>query len=168
MESCPSENRLVAFAAGRLSPAEAPAMHAHLDVCAECRALVAELATGDGPRSEAASGAATGATTTSRETTPGELDEYRVIRLLGSGAMGVVYLARDTVLDRPVAIKWIAAREPDAEARRRFLVEALGGGAAAPPQRGGALPRRAARRAPLPGVGIRRRTEPRSRDAAAG
>jgi serine/threonine protein kinase/formylglycine-generating enzyme required for sulfatase activity len=35
-----------------------------------------------------------------------------------------VYLAHDTVLDRPVAVKFIASLEPNSEARERFLVEA--------------------------------------------
>jgi serine/threonine protein kinase len=38
--------------------------------------------------------------------------------------MGEVYLAHDTVLDRHVAVKFIAALQPDAAARERFLVEA--------------------------------------------
>ena len=36
----------------------------------------------------------------------------------------MVYLGHDSSLDRPVAIKFIAAREPDARARERFLREA--------------------------------------------
>jgi formylglycine-generating enzyme required for sulfatase activity len=55
---------------------------------------------------------------------PTELDEYQLLRPLGHGAMGIVYLAHDTVLDRAVAIKWIAAVKPDAKARNRFLLEA--------------------------------------------
>jgi serine/threonine protein kinase len=38
--------------------------------------------------------------------------------------MGRVYLARDTVLDRPVAVKFIGNVAPDADDRERFLVEA--------------------------------------------
>jgi serine/threonine protein kinase len=54
---------------------------------------------------------------------PTEVAEYRIVRLLGRGAMGQVYLAHDTLLDRPVAIKFIAA-EPSSAIRERFLVEA--------------------------------------------
>lgn len=54
---------------------------------------------------------------------PSEVAEYRMIRLLGRGAMGQVYLAHDTLLDRPVAIKFIA-QEPNLALRERFLTEA--------------------------------------------
>src|SRR5215470_11590512 len=52
------------------------------------------------------------------------VDEYKLIRRLGVGGMGTVYVARDTLLDRLVAIKFIAAVEPDEVARRRFHNEA--------------------------------------------
>jgi len=55
---------------------------------------------------------------------PPEFDGFRVVSEIGKGAMGRVYLGRDLALERPVALKFIAAAEPDAHARSRFLVEA--------------------------------------------
>jgi serine/threonine protein kinase/formylglycine-generating enzyme required for sulfatase activity len=55
---------------------------------------------------------------------PPAFDGYRIIRPIGEGGMGRVYLAEDTVLDRPVAIKLLLAARPDPETRKRFLVEA--------------------------------------------
>ncbi|MFY2562497.1 protein kinase domain-containing protein [Corallococcus terminator] len=58
---------------------------------------------------------------------PREFEEYQVLRPLGRGAMGQVFLARDTLLDRLVAVKFIATpagRLPDAVARARFFQEA--------------------------------------------
>jgi formylglycine-generating enzyme required for sulfatase activity len=56
-------------------------------------------------------------------TPPAEFDDYVIVRALGAGRMGHVYLAEDTVLARAVAIKFIAG-VPDLGARRRFLLEA--------------------------------------------
>lgn len=55
----------------------------------------------------------------------GRLAQFRVLTQLGAGGMGVVYLAKDTKLQRSVALKVLrprTARDPDA--RARFLREA--------------------------------------------
>jgi serine/threonine protein kinase/formylglycine-generating enzyme required for sulfatase activity len=56
-------------------------------------------------------------------TPPREFDGYKLMKLLGKGGMGAVYLALDTQLDRPVAVKFILT-DDDPSARRRFMVEA--------------------------------------------
>ena len=53
------------------------------------------------------------------------VDHFRVIRFLDRGAMGEVYLARDTKLGRKVALKLIpVSRLKSAQAARDFLFEA--------------------------------------------
>ncbi len=64
---------------------------------------------------------------------PAKIGKYDVERVLGKGAMGVVYLARDPMIKRPVAIKTVflpQGLEPHkvAEFRERFLREARAAG----------------------------------------
>src|SRR5262249_19083296 len=54
---------------------------------------------------------------------PSALGGYRIVRPLGRGGMGRVFLGHDTLLDRAVAIKFIAAAEPGPDWRERFLTE---------------------------------------------
>jgi len=57
---------------------------------------------------------------------PGEkIGHYEIIRLIGKGGMGEVYLARDTILDRKVALKFLPDElEGDSRTRDRFVREA--------------------------------------------
>src|SRR6185503_9918677 len=56
---------------------------------------------------------------------PPAFDEYRVVRRLGGGAMGEVYLCEDVLLERQVAVKFVhAGPDRSAAAAQRFYVEA--------------------------------------------
>ncbi len=55
----------------------------------------------------------------------GRIGKYEILRPLGKGAMGQVYLARDTMLDRDVALKVMVAQiADDPELKTRFEREA--------------------------------------------
>ncbi|CAN5914812.1 hypothetical protein BH23PLA1_BH23PLA1_11320 [soil metagenome] len=59
---------------------------------------------------------------------PGDLPEqfgrYKILRRLGKGGMGTVYLAHDSQIDRTVALKVPLIRDNDPELLQRFLREA--------------------------------------------
>ena len=89
---------------------------------AELRADVERLLAGNEPswQSPAAKLFAAGA-----ELAPGDtVAHYRIESRLGEGGMGVVYKARDTRLNRVVAIKFLSSDAADEDDRRRFQQEA--------------------------------------------
>jgi eukaryotic-like serine/threonine-protein kinase len=55
---------------------------------------------------------------------PEKIGKYEVIELIGRGGMGMIFKARDPVLDRPVALKVISSLEITPELRTRFYREA--------------------------------------------
>ena len=63
------------------------------------------------------------ASTSAALDTPARIGHYTILRKLGEGGMGAVYAARDTRLERTVALKTIT-RANDDTARQRFWREA--------------------------------------------
>lgn len=54
-----------------------------------------------------------------------QVKQFQILKQIGKGGMGEVYLAKDTILDRKVAIKFLTAEmQQDPAARQRLLKEA--------------------------------------------
>jgi len=131
METCPSDDQLLDFAAGRLAGAEPETMLAHLDGCAGCRAALdaaieevasAAAATRDPARATPGSGPAAAAEPESGA----RISRYTILQRIGAGGMGVVYAAYDPELDRRVALKLLrdTGGPSQDEARARLTREA--------------------------------------------
>ncbi len=107
---CPTENTVVELLESGMAPERRAVVGEHVDRCDSCRELVAVMArsqltaSGMGRRMRFA---------LPSEEEPGllaagdQLGRYRVEELIGQGAMGAVYAARDPELDRRVAVKVI-------------------------------------------------------------
>ncbi len=119
MSACLTASALAELVTGRLSSEVAAVAQHHLDACEACFRMVVEAARstihGGGPAPPPSGDAAPGV--------PRQIEEYRILRRVGQGGMGQVFLGLDTRLDRQVAIKLLGI-ETRAAARERFLIEA--------------------------------------------
>jgi serine/threonine protein kinase len=146
----PSVQALALFSSGKLSEAQAVTVATHLETCADCRGAVEKLppdsflgkvraAKPGGTVLPAPTGLPSGASVAGASgpavpvpDLPPELvdhPKFRVVRELGRGGMGVIYLAEHRVMDKPVALKVISASVLDnPTAVARFLSEVRAAG----------------------------------------
>ena len=143
---CPTAERLKAYSLGRLPEAENDELFEHLRSCTTCQAeletvddaedsLISELRARDPSASLAeepdcklamvkalgALAAADELSATGLQDIPQTIGEYEIVRLLGRGGMGKVFLARHNKLGRHVAVKLLSShRLADQRTRDRF------------------------------------------------
>ena len=111
--SCPTPDELKRFALMReVLPDSAVATHVR--ECETCRTVVEQLQTNDdtdNAEQTATQDDITRTATPATERTPSPVPEtvgdVDILRLLGSGGMGAVYLGRDRMLSRDVAVKFL-------------------------------------------------------------
>ena len=135
---CPSLSTLSDFVLGKLRFAEQSTVAEHLDVCAECEqktgqldgiadAVVSTLRRIAGSDARAAGAATVAAGAPRVAGMPGATEpwgEFRIVREIGRGGMGVVYEAYQGSLNRHVALKFL----PEHGNLSRFRREAQAAG----------------------------------------
>ena len=117
--SCPDSEQIEHYVCGRLSETELAEFEAHLEDCPKCSSRVAEARENQSLLSELREFQTKDSLVSAKKVmrvqeigTIGRAQEllgsqYRVVKKVGQGAAGEVFQAIDTILDRPVAVKFL-------------------------------------------------------------
>jgi serine/threonine protein kinase len=134
--NCPDSEHIERYICERLSHSELAQFEAHLKDCSKCSSRVTEARENESLLSElrefqtksslASSGRITRVQEIRTVERAGELlgSQYRVIKKVGQGAAGEVFQAIDTILDRPVAVKFLNRKYADESTREERWQEA--------------------------------------------
>jgi urea transport system substrate-binding protein len=139
---CPPSGKIADLEANALPNAEAELIRQHLAICATCRGKLSRAET---LRPHPGENAVSSSDTIAHVSQPakthsgipldflrpaeqadeiGRLGDYRILRVIGSGGMGIVFEAEDAGLRRRIALKVLRPDLTDNEYRERFLREA--------------------------------------------
>jgi urea transport system substrate-binding protein len=142
--SCPAPEKLADLAANALSEAEADRLRRHIASCPDCQARLSRSETSarhgspvDGSSDTISFGRWRASPDRAATDIPvsflrppegsdelGRLGDYRILRIIGKGGMGIVFEAEDIALGRRIALKVLRPDMSDEEFRQRFLREA--------------------------------------------
>ena len=129
---CPDQSVVDSFVNGRLDDERMASIAAHLDTCTDCQAKVeSEFAGANLARAMRAESFGTARIGVHEGTSfqeafriPDRLGQFRVLKLLGEGGMGQVFLAEDGELQRLVAVKVLKSTFASETESKRFQLEA--------------------------------------------
>ncbi|MEM6992244.1 MAG: serine/threonine-protein kinase [Myxococcota bacterium] len=120
---CPGDETLAGLVGSTLPDHEQASLDAHLDVCADCRQLVALIAEGSLLTVRGDDDTPSPAGSAGLPKQRGDpIGRHRVERRLGVGGVGIVYLCTDPELDRPVAVKVLLSSIAGRASHRRRLI----------------------------------------------
>jgi serine/threonine protein kinase len=116
--NCPDPEYIEHYVCGRFSESESAEFEAHLEDCSKCSSRAAEARENESLLAELREFQTKDLSVSANKVTRVQIgaigraqellgSQYRVVKKVGQGAAGEVFQAIDTILDRPVAVKFL-------------------------------------------------------------